>query len=416
MSALPPSQPPDEHPENTFESIFTLPKLRKTSQTIRKEVRLLRARDVIDWLDWFIALESSLPLLRTEILTGNYTPTPPTRYELAKARGSFRVITALNIRDAVVYRHISDETLTRATPFKVQGAFFSRRRTSTPVGKTFLLEDDPYLKFFDIWLRYQEYRTHTLLNESYEFIVVSDITNYFDSIQHDLLLEYLSPLGLPRKVVGLLGRLLEAFKPSAGHSPNPRVGLPVDELDCSRELAHLFLFEHDRRMIEEFGEDNYVRWMDDQNIGVETETKARRVVNELTRSLACQRLTLNTGKTRFLSIEHVVVHFQLDANVALSRWDKEFNTVTEANRLEARKEFEEIWAKISVGKHVGQGYWEKILKRVYGLAVRADSNVLEERALNDLIQYPELDERIFTYFAKRNQAEELLELSNFSAL
>jgi hypothetical protein len=410
MSALPSSQPPDENPENTFENIFTLTRLRKTCQTIRKEARLLRARDVIDWLDWFIALESSLALLKSEILTGDYTPTPPTRYELAKARGSFRVITALNIRDAVVYRHLYDEALTRATPFKVQGAFFSRRRSSTPVGKTFLLEDDPYLRFFEIWLKYHQYRTLTLLNEPYEFIVVSDITNYFDSIQHDLLLEYLSPLGLPRKVIGLLGRLLEAFKPSAGHSPNPRVGLPVDELDCSRELAHLFLFEHDRRMVEEFGETNYVRWMDDQNIGVETETKARRVVNELTRSLASQRLTLNAGKTRFLSPEHVVIHFQLDANVALSVWDKEFNTVTEANSLEARKKLEEIWAKISAGDQVEKGHWDKILKRIYGLAVRANSDALETRALHDLIQYPELDERIFAYFAKRNRAEELLGL------
>jgi hypothetical protein len=91
-------------------------------------------------------------------------------------------------------------------------------------------------------------------------------------------------------------------------------------------------------------------------------------------------------------------------------WDKEFNTVTEANSLEARKKLEEIWAKISAGDQVEQGHWDKILKRIYGLAVRANSDALEARALHDLIQYPELDERIFAYFAKRNRAEELLGL------
>jgi hypothetical protein len=150
--------------------------------------------------------------------------------------------------------------------------------------------------------------------------------------------------------------------------------------------------------------------MDDQNIGVKTETKARRAVNELTRSLACQRLTLNAGKTKFLSPEDVVVHFQLDANATISVWDKEFNTITEANFVEARKKFEEIWVKISAGDHVEQGHWDKILKRIYGLAVRVDSDALEAQALHDLIQYPELDERIFAYFAKRNRAEELLGL------
>jgi hypothetical protein len=66
--------------------------------------------------------------------------------------------------------------------------------------------------------------------------------------------------------------------------------------------------------------------------------------------------------------------------------------------------------EISVGDHVEQGHWDKILKRVYGLAVRVDSDALEARGLNDLIQYPELDEQIFAYFAKRNRAEELLEI------
>ena len=192
-------------------------------------------------------------------------------------------------------------------------------------------EDDPYLRFWDIWLRYNEYRTHTLLQQPYDCLVVSDITNYFESIQHELLIEYLSPLGLPRKAMGLLGRLLEDFRPAAGHSPNPRVGLPVDDIDCSRQLAHVFLFEHDRRITEQFGEGHYARWMDDQNIGVRSETEGRRVVNALTRSLSSQRLTLNAGKTKFLSKEEVILHFQLCANQRLNDWDERHKTVTRAN-------------------------------------------------------------------------------------
>lgn len=98
-------------------------------------------------------------------------------------------MTVPNIRDALVYRLICDEALAVATPSKVPGAFFSRRHKTTPVGKTFDLEDDPYLRFFDVWLRYQEYRTRTMLNEPYEILVVTDITNYFDLISHELLEE-----------------------------------------------------------------------------------------------------------------------------------------------------------------------------------------------------------------------------------
>jgi Reverse transcriptase (RNA-dependent DNA polymerase) len=394
-----------------FETLFSLRKLRTTCNGIRKEIRLLRARDAVDWLDWFLTLDASLEQLRDQILEGDYTPTPPSRYELGKSKGAFRIITSFNICDALVYRHISDAALEAALPRKVQGAFFSRRHSATPVGKTFSVsDDDEYLNFFQVWLRYNEYRTHTMLQQPYECLVVTDISNYFESIQHDLLIEYLAPLGLPRKAMGLLGRLLEAFKPLAGHSPNPRVGLPVDELDCSRQLAHVFLFEHDRRIADQFGEDNYVRWMDDQNIGVRTETEGRHVVNAMTRSLSSQRLTLNSGKTRFLSIDRMVVHFQLDANKRISEWDEKYKKVTTKNVEVARTEFVGLWADVCDGPHVNDGNWDKILKRMYGLAVKVDSDILEDRALLDLIHNPDLDERIFAYLAKRNRYAQLYSL------
>src|SRR5262249_22205873 len=145
----------------------------------------------------------------------------------------------------IVYRRISDAALELALHSKVPGAFFSRKHGVTPQGSTLAPDDDPYVSHFQIWLRYQEYRTRTMMSEPHEILVTTDISNYFDSIPHEMLVEYLAPLGLPRKAIGLLGRILETLKPPTGHSPNPRIGIPVDEFDCSRQLAHIFLFEHD---------------------------------------------------------------------------------------------------------------------------------------------------------------------------
>ena len=393
-----------------FSELFSLGRLRKTWRVIRREIRGLEVRDVLDWLDWSVSLDSSLLELQRVVIDGSYTPSPPTRYEVGKAKGSYRVITALNIRDALVYRHLSEDAYQKSLRFKIPGAYFSWRQHSSPVGKTLSLTEDFYYRSFEVWLRYNEYRTRTMLSGIYEVLVVTDIANYFDSISHDILLEYLAPLGLPRKAVALLGRMLEAFKPPTGHSPNPRIGLPVDELDCSRALAHIFLFEHDHRIAQVFGEDNYVRWMDDQNIGALNHAHARRIVNSLVHSLSTQRLTLNDGKTHLLTPDEVVVQFQLGPNTELTEFEQRIK-VSRRTPLDAlRAEFEELWQRIVNGPTVGEGHWDKILKRAYALAILLDSPCLEERTYPDLINLPVLGPRIFQYLALRGRFDLLLSL------
>ena len=85
----------------TFEELFEVARLRKTAAAIRKEVRRVKSIDAVDWLDWFVSIEETVPSLSEEIISGRYSPLQPTRYEQAKSHGSFRVMTAFNIRDAI---------------------------------------------------------------------------------------------------------------------------------------------------------------------------------------------------------------------------------------------------------------------------------------------------------------------------
>lgn len=406
---LPPADAEASLPAQTFEELFSTTRLRRTWKVLRRAIREVTARDVVDCLDWSISIDQSLEEIRRDVLSGTYVPQPPTRFEYPKAKGAYRVIASLNMRDALVYRHISDEALRRYLPKKVPGAFYSNKHSLTPVGNTLTFEGDSSHAFFEVWLRYNEYRARTLLSEPYTILVVTDVTNYFESIHHELLLEYLTPLGLPREAAGLLGRLLEALKPTTGHSPTPRVGLPVDEFDCSRQLAHVFLFEHDRCAVQLVGEENYARWMDDQNIGARDITHARKIVNTLTRSLYNQRLTLNSGKTKFLAPGEVVEHFQLDANENLNAILKKINSGHAKVGL-LRKRLETVWIEISTSSAVDVGNWDKVLKRMYGLTAQVDSSVMESRALDDLIQFPELADRIVKYFSRRNRGDQLRSL------
>lgn len=384
---------------DAFKKMFTFKQLLRTWIEIRNALKAVEVRDCLDYIEYQIETRERLWDLRQRILSGEYEPIAPSRYENAKTGGSYRVITIPALDDLIVYRLISDQIYSRARINESPSAYYSRRHGLTPIGqKVDRVDSEDYQKFFPVWRRYNQYRSKTLLHGLYDILVITDISNYFDSIQHSLLFEYLMPLGLPREAIGLLGRLVLALRPQSGFSPTPQMGLPVDEYDCSRQIAHVFLFEHDQRVIAEVGGDNYVRWMDDQNIGVPGNTRARQVIHLLTSSLAEQRLTLNTGKTKVLSPEEVAVHFHLAANDLLDKVDTDIKG-KQKTRQELVIDLEAAWIGALVNGN--RGNWDKILKRVYGLAAILHSPLMAQRSYDDLVSFPTLANRIFEYYVAR---------------
>jgi hypothetical protein len=105
-----------------------------------------------------------------------------------------------------------------------------------------------------------------------------------------------------------------------------------------------------------------------------------------------------------------VQHFQLEANEEIDQWEQNFRVIRSINMVQARQQLRDVWARISASDHVGVGNWAKILKRMYAASTKADLDLLEAHALEHLIEYPELDDRIFQYFAKRNRGNQLLKL------
>jgi hypothetical protein len=120
--------------DDRFARLVSPERLRATWRTIRREARRHRIRDVVDYLDWSRSIDECIPELSQSLLQGSYAPQPPARYDLAKAKGSFRVVTVPALRDAIVYRLLCDEALEIATPQKVPGAYFSRRHTAPLAG------------------------------------------------------------------------------------------------------------------------------------------------------------------------------------------------------------------------------------------------------------------------------------------
>ena len=157
---------------------------------------------------------------------------------------------------------------------------------------------------------------------------MTDITNFFDSVVYTQLEATLFELGIQRNVVGLLFLILERLSIRDAYSALPRIGLPVDEFDCSRCLAHAVLFPHDDRMVGLVGEAAYVRWMDDQTFGVKSEAGAYAALAQVNASLRRMHLVANAGKTQILTLAQARRYFHFDINDVLDRVEKLCNQGT----------------------------------------------------------------------------------------
>lgn len=394
-------------PGDLQKSGITRHSLLKSWVLVRKSVRQVYRRDVIDFLEYDINPDVWIKRLYADIRDGRYQPETPVRFNIAKSGGFKRQVTRACIPDAVLYRTIVDLIYEPFIRYKVKHAYFARTELAEIQAAIAAenenhddIDDDDYRpdKFshlflinpFVTWKEFNQYRKLLIFEKVHPFIISTDITNFFDSILHNQVHKTLCDISTPRSVVELLLLLLERLSPKAPLAPTPGIGLPVEEFGCSRSLAHILLFSHDLRMVALVGEENYVRWMDDQNFGVESYSKALRAVGEIQRSLQLLHLTPNSGKTKILPIEQAVLHYHIATNTELDELD-----ASQVVGRDLRLRLLPLWR--TARRTEGVGEFAKILKRFYRLFALAQSRVMVNRAHRDIIRYPELAPRILEY-------------------
>ncbi len=372
---------------------------------IRSELRHSTVRDVIDFLDYDIEPDIWIRRLLRQVKSGTYEPLPPIRFSLAKSGGFKRRLTVPAIPDVVLLRSIADFIHRKAQKSQQPHVYYRRidlKRASEAaahIAQQDFQEISGIYRFtsarsFRNWLDYEQYRKHLILKKVFPFIVITDITNFFDSVLHSEVSNAFRNFPIPARLIGILFFLMERLAIRADYSDSPRIGLPVDEFECSRTIANLLLFAHDRRMAEFVGKDAYVRWMDDQVIGVNSRAEGLRAVAEVAASLANLYLTANAKKTKVLSLGEAKIHFHLRANANLDLLEPRILSRAKPRRTLVR-DLARVWRMAL--KHEHQGEWEKIQKRVYRLAGLTRAKFLRRKAAQDLMRSPTLTERISDY-------------------
>ena len=366
----------------------------KSWKEIRKSLRYSNLRDIVDFVDYDVNPERWISRTIQQINSGVYEPRHPQRFAIGKSRGFSRWMTLPQIPDLVLYHAASTLVVERVQRRRRRHRYVYFARDKMGVANTpNAYNSNPFLR----WLQFSEYRK-SLFRRKYEYIVITDISNFFDSIAHVQLEAVLFELGFPRSFVGLLQILLERLMFRDPYSAHPRVGIPVDEFGCSRCLAHALLFAHDDRMVKIVGEESYTRWMDDQAFGVASPVLAYRLLADIDISLRRMHLVPNAGKSRIMSMRDARKYFHLRANNDLdrmeTRWAKD-KQPTGIDLVSARNEFRLAWRNAQ--NAAGEGEWTKVLKRFYLAAGRLGLRLFVRRSHQVVIDSPGLAPRVAQY-------------------
>ena len=379
---------------------------------VRKQLSRTSRRDITDYVEFDIDPDWWINRLLKEVNIGNYEPVAPYRFTLAKKMGFSRQMTFPHIPDLVLYRSVTDCLYKKAKHLEKGRVYFARNTLSKKQKVVHDADadiDDSEYTFlsgsaFAKWREFSQYRKRLLLDKIHPYIVITDISNYFDSILYDRVIDAIHETNVDRNIVGLLFFILERLSIREAFNESPRIGLPVDDFDCSRTLAHMVLFPHDRRMAELVGEDAYIRWMDDQSFGASNFADGLKILRKCSQSLASLHLTPNAAKSKILNFKEAARHFHFDINTELDRVEKLCKDNLSDRKI-IKKEIGVIWRQYRKFEKCG-GEWGKILKRFYRLAGIGGARFLRTRAKKDLLKEPTLAKRIGDYMRVTSDARQ----------
>lgn len=391
MSSIPTSQAQHMHLERVF-GVDTI--LKTWKQTVRLGMRKQAALDLHDYLDVHRNGHAFAERLRELVISGNYRPRQPFEVRLEKQLGITRRLLIPSPQDAVVLQVIVDALsgpLKAARP--TNKSYYSR--THAPP------RDEEIDDTFDYpwWRLWPQYQQRILQFASvHNYVVNTDVANYFDSVSLGRLRESLSSLShFPADLLDFLFYVLEAFLWRHKYAPAAPVGLPQLNFDAPRLLAHAFLYPVDE-LLDRRAKGDFVRWMDDINFGVTDRSEAKAVLGELQLVLNALGLRVNAGKSKVLSGAEARDYFFAQRNRQLTILrNARLNGVV--GRASLRQSQLQAWFRDFMGPK-RDGNWEKVLKRFVNEFAEYEDTLPQRYFGSWLADRPAMRDTVFRYLGK----------------
>ncbi len=370
--------------------------------------------DGIEHFDFHAFRKVECKKLSRLILQGDYVPERAQRILVEKSKGLCRQLVIPSAKDALVLQCLSD-------------ALYSEVRHHAPTDRAFFEPQEQHFSTMRskygtmaAWLNFQ--RELFKFSRNRDFIVITDIANYYDSISYTHLRNVISSIsGANECVLDMLIHVLSSLLWQPDYMPLVDIGLPQINIDAPRLLAHCFLYELDAFLGNDPSRD-FVRYMDDIDVGVDSVAEAKRILMSIDLVLQTKQVRLNAGKTMILSRIDALKHFCILENARLdllrNRIDRKIERGDDTSREKRLVE-----ARIRQGlkkKKFNVGNGEKILKRLIGFAGKLGA-VIPPDTLHELfVLRPSIRENVCVYIRRKHltaaQSRILAEISETPSL
>jgi group II intron reverse transcriptase/maturase len=222
-----------------------------------------------------VHLQENWKQIEGQMKAGKYKPHAVRRVEIPKPGGGVRKLGIPTVTDRFIQQAIAQELSKEYEPtFSLYSYGFRPGRSA-----------------HDAVTQAEQY-----INEGHGYVVEMDLEKFFDTVNHDYLMQRIAGRISDKEVLKLIRRYLQAGVMENGVAVKSEEGTPQGG-PLSPLLANILLDELDKEL-EERGH-KFVRYADDINIYVKTERAAERVKENISQYLEKKlKLRVNKEKTK----------------------------------------------------------------------------------------------------------------------
>jgi retron-type reverse transcriptase len=397
-----------------YEKVISEDNLIRAWDHVRYDARDDYAPDVFGYGDVGSNLNGLLKTIHDRLSFDNYQASPLKHIDVPKSTLAVRPGSVPEIEDRIVSYAIINIIAPEIDNELSEGVYAFRVKKDYETSKSGLFEERkefPFLKKKAIqrvaliedwqyaWPVFYEVSKYLYEEEGYNFLSISDISSYFENINHEILREHLSSL-LPneQKTINLLMEILDRWVWQSGTMRRLGRGIPQRN-DVSSFLGNVFLIPLDEKLGEysKTHDIRFIRYMDDILIFSKSPDVAREVLFVMNNTFRNLYLNVQGSKTQILKGKEIEKELFPSGMDELNETIDKMDDALQKSRLSSKeKSFFEKELKTHFAKFSEKGKWERHEQRLFSRLLtgfkKIESDALVKRCLKEIEQNP--DERM----------------------